>query len=695
MVEEADSVTWSDWLDHWSVRGNPAMQFEVRALRSLLDEWPPTGTSEIRVAWYRIGPDRWSVLIGVEGGEFLPFPAWREQERSSYRSTVITKYRTANGQTLWLTRRSGWHMLAFQRSVLQDAIIADPVPRGIPSSRMTYPLSDQLHFLEEESGVLGFRQKSKAYSTPAFAKKELAALPDFLKQGRVLELTARDWLPYTGHILVASGFPMDNGGSEVFLWFADSTGQWDDWWDKNRTGKGTLPGFSHQGVRVDRVLDERWQSLLPASEGSRMPAPYVISLNDGWVLSNSEEGIKRWMDYVLLQKTFQSWLPDLSSETMIAGWTHTDSEFGQRQRAKIGPLLPKGETWFWLHKKDRITLVGADPGEGQSELLWQSTDIDGPIRFWQYLSKSLWVSDQRSLQQWSVNGTLIRRHSLVGNLLGGVQQSQIGEEIIWLAGTTSGLYAWDVHGQPVAGSPFRPSSGSFIDWTHRLGTDRQLYRFALESSGQVRGIAGRGVPAVGWPRQVNGARGIVSLRTDTEDALVVLGENIWQGYTLDGYDRWELAAPGLCRQWVTGPESGTALVRLADGRLLQLTLSGKVSELATGVDTLINEPGGRWVVSQGATGTVMWSTRGVGGNYRKLRNLPGSYPGLSVQGVSEEPWLVHETGNGIWRVGTLDDSIELPGLPGRLAPLIWRRGGKLVVLTGQEDKVVAYQFAMD
>lgn len=691
MTEAVDSVSWNDWLDHWSVRGHPAMQFEVRALRSLLDEMPASVKSRFRLAWYRIGPDRWSVLMGAEEEGSLPLPAWVEQERSSYRSVTIIRYRTTNGQSVWLARRSGWQLLAFQQSLLQDALLAQPVPEEGPSSQFASSFLNEGGYLTGRSSLLGFYPGSTSVSSGAFAKKELAALPDFLREGRIVELPARDWLPVADRVILATGLPRDDEQDELFLWLSDTTGQWDGWWEENRREMGELPGFSHQGVRVFQVLDERWQGFFSSPYDTWMPTPYVVRFNDGWILSNSEEGIKRWMDYLLVQKTYQAWLPALSDESLILGWTNSDSEFGRRQRAKIGPLLPKGETWFWVLEKDRCELVGTAPGKGQNELLWQSTDMVGGIRYWQFLSNAIMILDQRSLRQWSTKGTSVWRQPFVDKILGAIQETQIGEEISWIAGSTSGLYAWDTGGQPMSGSPFRPSSGEFTDWTHRLGTDRRLYRFALESTGQIRGIVGRGAPATGWPRQVNGALGILTLRTDTEDALVLLGEQTWNGFTLDGYDRWEVPAPGASRQWVTGPESGAALIRLVDGRMVQLTLAGETTLVARSVDTLVADQSGRWVAIQQNSGWTLWGTEGVGETYSKVRTLPGNYLKLSVQEVGGKPWLVHQRRPGIWQLTNPDGPVIFPELPGRIAPLVWRRGGNLVVLTGQEDKVVAYQ----
>lgn len=695
MAEVLDSVSWNDWLDHWSVRGHPAMQFELRALRSLLDEIPASGKSRLRLAWYRIGPDRWSVLMGTDEAGSLPLSAWVEQERSSYRSVPISRYRTINGQFVWIARHSGWQLLAFQQSLLQDALLANPVSQEGPSSQFTFSIFDELGYLTGDGGSLGFHPKTHPLSFRAFAKKELAVLPDFLREGGVMELPARDWLPTIGRVILATGLPLGDEQDELFLWLSDSTGQWDSWWEQNRREKGELPGFSHQDIRVFQVLDERWQRFLPAPFHTWMPAPYVVRFNDGWLLSNSEEGIKRWMDYLLVQKTYQAWLPALSDESLILGWTNSGSAFGRRQRAKIGPLLPKGETWFWVLEKDRCKLVGTDPGKGQNELLWQSADLAGPIRYWQFLSHSIMVLDQRTLRQWSAIGRSVWRQPLAGNILGAIHKVQIGEEISWIAGSTSGLYAWDADGQPMAGSPFRPSSGQFVDWTHRLGTDRRLYRFGLESTGQIRGIVGRGMPATGWPRQVGRALGIMTLRTDMEDAVVVLGEQTWNGFTLDGYERWEMSAPGESRQWVTGPESGAALIRLVDGRMIQLTLAGETTEVARSVDTLLADPGGRWVAIQQNDGWTLWSSKGVGGIYSQVRTLPGNYLKLSVQEVSGKPWLIHQRESGIWQLTNLEGPLDFPELPGRMAPLVWRSGGNLMVLTGQEDKVVAYQLTSE
>jgi len=691
MVEEVDSVSWNDWLDHWSTQGHPAMQFEVRALRSLLDEWPVSGKTSLHVAWYRIGPDRWSVLIGTDEKGQLPFSDWQEEERSSYRLTTTTRYRTANGQIVWLSRRSGWQLLAFQRSLLQDALLANPAVEAVPSSSFSSVSFMEKGYLNANDGSLGFRQKPGSPFSRAFAKKDLVVLPDFLREGQAMEPPALDWFPTTDLMVFATGLPLDNKRKEMFLWISDATNQWDSWWERNRTEKGALSGFSHQGIRVHQVLDERWQRFLPPIYQTWMPAPFVVRFNDGWILSNSEEGIKRWMDYLLVQKTFQAWLPALSDEALILGWTHSDSEFGQKQRAKIGPLLPKGKTWFWVLENGRCKLAGANPEEGQSELLWQTTDIVGPVRYWQFLSNTIFVLDQRTLHQWTMSGTPVWRQPLAGDLLGAIQKSQVGEEVSWMAGTAWGLYAWDVSGQPLTQTPFQPSTGQFLDWTHRLGTDRRLYRFALESSGQIRGIVGRGIPATGWPRQVEGAAGLLSLRTETEDALVVLGSNTWKGFTLDGYDRWEIAAPAACHQWVTGPESGAALIRLSDNRLVQLSLSGAISEIAQGIDTLVADPSGRYVVVRADGEWALWTAEGIGGTYRRVRTLERNYSDLSVQLVSEKPWLARQSGNGIWQMVNLESPMDLPELPGRIAPLIWRRGEHLVVLIGQEDKVVAYQ----
>jgi len=695
MVAQVDSVSWNDWLDHWSAQGPSAMQLELRALRSLIDEWPDSDLGNLRVAWYRISPDRWSVLLGSNQPEGLQMSNWQEQERASYRSVTIQGYRTANNQRIWSARQSGWQLLAFQRSVLQDALLAELLTDPTVSSRMEFPFFTSDDYLVREAGGFGFRQKNASEKTSAFAKKELADLPDFLRKGRSRILPDRDWLPYTDRVVLASGFPLEGNREEVFIWLPDSTQQWDAWWEQNRRDKGELAGFSHQGVRIHQVLDERWQSMFSGPYRDWMPAPFVVRFNDGWILSNSEEGVKRWMDYLLVQKTFEAWLSELAEDSPIAGWNHSGSAYAQRQLAKIGPLLPKGETWFWLLKNNRYFLQGANPPEGQSELLWQSTAIDGPVTFWQFLSNTIWIRDKGSIQQWSTAGSTLWKQPMEGHLLGAIQQSQIGEEITWLAGTDAGLYAWDVQGKPTSGSPFRPSADSFISWTHRLGTNRQLYRFALEANGSIRGIVGRGIPASGWPRQVDGAIGLLALRTDTEDALVTLGAELWKGFTLDGYDRWEINAPGMPRQWVTGPEAGAALVRLADGRLMVLSLTGQIEELATDIDTLVAEPGGQWVFAKQKDAWILWRTEGIGGTYKQVRELASTYFQPSLQSVSEKPWLAHQPLNGTWQVLDLNSETEIPQLPGHIAPLVWRRGRDLIVLTGQEDKVVAYQFTPD
>lgn len=677
------------WMPHWTQNAPETMQSALPSLQAMLRSADFGPTDSVAIAWYAISPDVWSpILCGEQGHSFR----WRTERTptdlatSTYRQFPVQTWRLDLEVPIYGSQRFGQPILALRRSLLQDALIADGLPRSLPQyvwrsagvGEKPYAYGGQPR---AEASVFQFMSeddKDQIFGRlMPIADAWLAQWPDGPSAGFALVTT----LPGAGPDTILAGWWPDHKAH--FIWIPDREHAMAEIWRNRREQYGLLGTVRHQGMMMWQLLDHSWEEVSSTLGWPPLRNPWLVELPGGWLLTGLRADAERWIDYLLAGKTLANERTEQGIPENIVGWFDAATSWYRHSQALLGPVLPKGDGWWLTHSSKHYALRPmANPDQGP-DLGWQVTKLTWPLRYWQTLDFGWIVADSFGLHAFDFLGQRLWTIPVNGPLKAPVLELHENGREYLVFHTPEAFYLIDRTGSLQPGFPYRLPSGIISGSAVVAGTDGRLRIFLQDDQGQVYGFRTDLVPVRGWPQKWSTQPLRGALKTDTTDVLLALGPDQWHGYTPNGDLMWSRPSAG---RWDR--------MYLAGDRLYGLLESGDLGYL---------NAEGTWVQLRSSVRKVDWSSNWLLGadsravflsicrpTFRVRASLPDAYSQLVIAAQGDEVFFGASRGS-YWTIHHLDRGI-LPGMPipSRRQPLIYLFEDRLWILSDQGDKIAAY-----
>jgi len=696
----ADAQVWAPDLaradrqnlpEYWSEAGPVAMRAAAAEVDSFL-EWSGLGTDgSPHLGWYRVSPDQWGAVIYAPLTSSLDWQALGAtvSRYETYRGQLVRTIERPGFAPVFQTQWQGWSMWAWQPSLLQDVLLAQkrdgqPLPVHLSWQQRIPFFSDnvtcqQISVSPQEISL----RSSVDWNLGELPVFNLNPFPDFLTEGYALS----DYS--TPYGMQDIWFAAHQKEGEFFLWIPDTSRQIAEWWEIQFLEKGEIQSYQHQGLNIRQLLDNSWEKVnLPMATGS-LRNPFVARLPEGWLLSNSEIGTKRWIAYLLAGRFHGKRWGDAVPTGYISGWAAGSTPWLQELSARSG--LQLADQWALLTQdEDTLHIYRMERSVTTPDLYWQYSILSAPIRQLSGTKRGVLVEDQAALQLINKSGRQQWRIPLDDSIQSQIIRIEEAGRSIWAFGTASQIIALDDAGEFLPGFPYAVPQAPIMGWTFMRGSDGYARFFWQEANGLIRGVTSQLSPCAGWP--VDAGDGVLSgyLQTEEEDVFFVLAPRLWSAYNLEGRLLWSVNAPGEVAAAEATKNQLTVL--LASGELGALTPEGTYATLANNV--LSFSVYKKWLFLRRTSDIAVGTFPVNRDTFRARYRLPQKVDQL-LGGAAAFQIFLGGSQNGKWHIYTLEGrELAASPLPSQTRPVLSIDDAYVRVVTNQGDRVVAYRWSL-